>query len=161
MDPKVERVVTAGKERGIDVEPKTFPSDTRTAAQAAEAVGCDVAAIVKSLIFDSEDGPALFLVSGANRLDLEKAEAASGHKKLTQASAARAKEVTGFSIGATPPFGSTTEVPVFVDQDLISHAVVWAAAGRPDSVFPVSPHDLVRAAGASIADLRADRASGP
>jgi Cys-tRNA(Pro) deacylase len=154
MDAKVERVVVAGRERGVDVVPTTFPSDTRTAEQAAAAVGCDIGQIVKSLIFDSPQGGVLFLVSGANRLDLEKAAQSAGVTELTRATAERAKTITGYSIGATPPFGLASEVPVFVDEDLLQHPLVWAAAGRPDSVFPAAPEDLVQAARATVANIK-------
>jgi prolyl-tRNA editing enzyme YbaK/EbsC (Cys-tRNA(Pro) deacylase) len=154
MDEKIGRVVAEGAARGVEVVPKTFPSETRTAQDAATAVGCDVAQIVKSLIFDSVEGPVLFLVSGTNRLDLAKGAAVAGVDRLERADANRAKAITGYSIGATPPFGLATEVPVFVDADLLEHDEVWASAGRTDSVFPAPPGRLVQAAGGVVANLK-------
>ncbi|HET7481608.1 MAG TPA: YbaK/EbsC family protein [Actinomycetota bacterium] len=157
MDPKVAQVVAAGREVGVDVVPRTFPAETRTAVDAAAAVGCDVAQIVKSLVLESPDGPLLFLVGGPNRLDLAKAAAVAGVGEVTLASATRAKAITGYSIGATPPFGLATAVPVFVDEDLMAHAEVWAAAGRPDSVFPTEPGRLVQATKARVANIKDER----
>jgi prolyl-tRNA editing enzyme YbaK/EbsC (Cys-tRNA(Pro) deacylase) len=154
MDAKTQRVIDAGVELGIEVEPHTFPAETRTAADAAAAIGCDVAQIVKSLVFGSERGPLLFLVSGANRLDTELAARAAGVEKLMKADADEAKRATGFSIGATPPFGHETPLPTFMDDDLMRHDEVWAASGRTDSVFPVAPDALRAAIGAIACTLR-------
>jgi len=153
-DPKVRRVVEAGLSRGIEVRPVSFEEQTRTAADAARHVGCEVAQIVKSLVFMAGDRPVLLLVSGANRVDLSKAAAALGVDHLDKADADAARAASGFSIGATPPFGHATEIPAVMDVDLLAHDEVWAAAGRPDTVFPLSPEDLRRATGAPTADLR-------
>jgi prolyl-tRNA editing enzyme YbaK/EbsC (Cys-tRNA(Pro) deacylase) len=142
VDPKVEIVVAAGKALGIVVEPRRFPGGTRTAADAAAAVGCDVAQIVKSLVFGSDKGVLLFLVSGASRLDLELGAQAAGVNTLNKADAEEAKRATGFSIGATPPFGHPEPIPTFMDEDLLRFPEVWAAAGTNDSVFPLSPQVL-------------------
>lgn len=152
-DEKVNRVIEAAAAQGLEVTPVTFPEETRTAEAAAQAVGCDVAQIVKSLVFDAGDAPVLLMVSGANRVDLDVAAAAAGVDRLARADAHRAKAVTGFSIGATPPVGLATPIPVLMDQDLLEHDVVWAAAGRPDSVFATDPRDLARASGAKVCRL--------
>jgi len=154
-DPKVDRVVETGRGLGIDVKPVTFDEDTRTAADAARKVGCDVAQIVKSLVFEAEGRPVLLLVSGANRVDLAKGAAAAGVGALDKADANAARAATGFSIGATPPFGHSTRIPVFMDADLLVFNEVWAAAGRPDSVFRVNPKKLQEATGAPVVDLTA------
>ncbi|MBW3595125.1 MAG: YbaK/EbsC family protein [Actinobacteria bacterium] len=156
MDPKLQRVIDAGTAAGIDVEPRTFTSETRTAEDAARNVGCDVAQIVKSLVFISDRGPLVFLVSGANRLDTEKGARAAGVARLERLDATAAKAATGYSIGATPPLGLPGHLEVFMDEDLLQHEVVWAAAGRPDSVFPADPRELRRAADATAADLKID-----
>src|SRR5688572_24102908 len=114
VDAKLQQVVDAGRSLGLEVAPRTFSTETRTAQDAAREVGCDVAAIVKSLIFDSDGGPLLFLVSGANRLDAAKGAAAAGVSKLERADADAAKKATGYSIGATPPLGLATELPVLM-----------------------------------------------
>jgi prolyl-tRNA editing enzyme YbaK/EbsC (Cys-tRNA(Pro) deacylase) len=157
MDDKVERVVRAGAERGLAIEPLIFPVETRTARDAAIAVGCDVAQIVKSLVFDAGDRPVLVLMSGINRVDLDKGAKAAGVDRLRRADADTARAATGYSIGATPPFGHEVELRVFMDEDLLDHDVVWAAAGRPDSVFPASPAELARVSGASVCDLKEER----
>lgn len=156
MDPKIERVVAAGAAVGLAVEPQRFDTETRTAEDAARNVGCEVGQIVKSLVFGSERGPLLFLVAGNNKLDTVKGAAAAGVDRLERVDANAAKKATGYSIGATPPLGLAARLDVFMDQDLLKHAEVWAAAGRPDSVFPAAPRELARAANATIVDVRAD-----
>ena len=134
----------------VDVAPVTFEHETRTAVEAADAVGCELGAIVKSLVFRADDGFALFLVSGANRVDLERAATEAGVAKLDKADADEAREASGFSIGATPPFGHASALPMFMDEDLLRYPEVWAAGGRPDTVFPVTPKELARATGAKV-----------
>ena len=152
-DEKVRRVVEAGAAKGLTVAPVTFPDGTRTAADAARAVGCDVAQIVKSLVFDGGGSPVLLLVSGANRVDVPTAAAAAGLETLERADAEVARAATGYSIGATPPIGLANDLPILMDEDLLQHDVVWAAAGRPDSVFAVEPGALARASGAKVCRL--------
>lgn len=156
MDPKVERVVAAGAAADLVIEPRSFTEETRTAEDAARNIGCAVGQIVKSLVFTSEQGPLLFLVAGDNRLDTAKGAVAAGVEKLERVDAAAAKAATGYSIGATPPLGLASGLDVFIDEDLLRHDIVWAAAGRPDSVFPSEPHELARAAGAKVVELKAD-----
>ena len=112
LGPKVGIVIEAGRGVGIEVRPVTFDEETRTATDAARRVGCDVGQIVKSLVFEAEGSPVLFLVSGANRVDVGKAAAVAGVEVLDKADAQAARAATGFSIGATPPFGHTTNIPV-------------------------------------------------
>jgi prolyl-tRNA editing enzyme YbaK/EbsC (Cys-tRNA(Pro) deacylase) len=152
-DPKLASVIAAGAEIDIDVQPMTFSKDTRTAVDAAREIGCGLGQIVKSLVFEAGDEPLLFLVSGVNRLDTRKAMSAADVGALDKADAARVKEVTGYSIGATPPFGHVQRFRVFMDQDLLTYDEVWAAAGRPDSVFPVDPGALASATGATVCPL--------
>jgi prolyl-tRNA editing enzyme YbaK/EbsC (Cys-tRNA(Pro) deacylase) len=139
---------------GIGVAVKQFPVGTRTAGDAARAIGCDVGQIVKSLVFVAAGRPVVALVSGANRLDEGRLAAVAG-APVAKADAETARGTTGYSIGGVPPFGHATEVPVFMDRDLLSHAVVWAAAGRPDSVFEISPQSLRELSQAEVADLKA------
>ena len=133
----------------------TFAETTRTAEDAARAIGCDVAQIVKSLIFQSGGQPILFLVSGANRLDLRRAAAAAEVPVLDKADADLTKRTTGFSIGGVPPFGHATSLPVYIDEDLMRFDVVWAAAGRPDSVFSVDPNVLQARTEGRVIELKA------
>jgi prolyl-tRNA editing enzyme YbaK/EbsC (Cys-tRNA(Pro) deacylase) len=141
----------AGKETGLAV--KEFPAGTRTAIDAARAVGCEVGQIVKSLVFVAGGRPVVALVSGANRLD-EKRFAAVAGEPVLKADAETARTATGYSIGGVPPFGHATDVPVFMDRDLLGYEVVWAAAGRPDSVFQIAPDRLRDLSGATLTDLK-------
>jgi prolyl-tRNA editing enzyme YbaK/EbsC (Cys-tRNA(Pro) deacylase) len=138
---------------GIGVSVKQFPAGTRTAVDAANAIGCDVGQIVKSLVFVAAGRPVVALVSGANRLDESRLAATAG-EPVTKAEAEVVRAATGYSIGGVPPFGHATDVPVFMDQDLLGHAVVWAAAGRPDSVFEIEPERLRELSNAVVVDLK-------
>jgi prolyl-tRNA editing enzyme YbaK/EbsC (Cys-tRNA(Pro) deacylase) len=158
MHPNISRVVAAARDAGLDISIEQFPEGTRTAADAARAVGCDVAQIVKSLVFMADGVPVVTLVSGANRVDLAKLAAALGSEEARRASGGEAREATGFAIGGVPPFGhAASSVAVLVDRDLLTHDRVWAAAGLPDAVFAVKPDELVRASGGRVADLAESR----
>jgi Cys-tRNA(Pro) deacylase len=159
MHPNVGRVVEAATARGLAIEVRRFPEGTRTAADAARAVGCEVGQIVKSLVFVADDRPIVALVSGANRVDLAKLASAAGARAARRADGDEARAATGFAIGGVPPFGHATPTSVLVDRDLTAHEVVWAAAGLPDAVFAVRPADLVSASGGVVVDL-ADEATG-
>jgi prolyl-tRNA editing enzyme YbaK/EbsC (Cys-tRNA(Pro) deacylase) len=138
---------------GITV--KQFPQGTRTAADAARAIDCDVAQIVKSLVFVAGGHPVIALVSGGNRLDEKRLGAAAG-EPVAKADAETARTATGYAIGGVPPFGHATDVPVFMDRDLLAHKTVWAAAGRPDSVFEIAPDRLRELSKATVLDLKVD-----
>jgi prolyl-tRNA editing enzyme YbaK/EbsC (Cys-tRNA(Pro) deacylase) len=160
-DPRVQRVVEAGARVGIEVRPRRFPEGTHTAADAARAIGCRLAQIVKTLVFVDGDGePVVFFVSGANRLDPAKGAAAAGLAELRKADARATKERTGFSIGGIPPFGHDRPIPMFVDEDLLAFEEVWAAAGLPDAVFPIAPQELQRASAARAVDVKATTDAG-
>lgn len=130
-----------------------FPSGTRTAVDAARAVGCEVSQIVKSLVFIAAGKPVVALVSGANRLDERRFAKVAG-EPVAKADAEAARLATGYAIGGVPPFGHASDVPVFMDRDLFGHEVVWCAAGRPDAVFEISPERLRELSGATVADLK-------
>jgi prolyl-tRNA editing enzyme YbaK/EbsC (Cys-tRNA(Pro) deacylase) len=138
---------------GIGVSVKQFPSDTRTALDAARVVGCEVGQIVKSLVFVAAGRPVVALVSGANRVDEGRLAAVAG-APVSKADAEAVRRATGYSIGGVPPFGHATQVAVFMDRDLLDHPSVWAAAGRPDSVFEISPERLRELSEAVVADLK-------
>ena len=138
---------------GADITVKQFPEGTRTAVDAARAIGCDVSQIVKSLVFVAGGRPVVALVSGANRLDERRLELVTGGP-VAKADAQRARTATGYAIGGVPPFGHATDVPVVMDRDLFGHRVVWAAAGRPDAVFALTPERLRELSGAQVADLK-------
>jgi prolyl-tRNA editing enzyme YbaK/EbsC (Cys-tRNA(Pro) deacylase) len=105
---------------------------------------------VKSLVFMADEQAVLALTSGANRVDEASLAEAAGAQELRRATPEEARSATGFAVGGTPPFGHTTLIRTFLDPDLLTHDEVWAAAGRPDSVFPLAPEDLARLSGATI-----------
>ena len=132
---------------------REFPEGTRTATDAARAVGCEVGQIVKSLVFVAGGRPVVALISGANRLDERRLAAIAGGP-VSKADADTARAATGYAIGGVPPFGHATEVPVYMDRDLLGYAIVWAAAGRPDSVFEIAPERLRELSSATVADIK-------
>ena len=141
------------EESQADLDLRRFPQGTRTAEDAAAAIGCEVGQIVKSLVFTVSGQPVVALVSGANRLD-ESALAAAAGGPVGRADAATVREATGYSIGGVPPFGHDRELAVYCDRDLLQYGAVWAAAGRPDTVFEITPERLVELSRARVADLR-------
>ncbi|GAB4544847.1 MAG: hypothetical protein Kow0063_38690 [Anaerolineae bacterium] len=163
MHPSAQKVADAAQALGLDVEILEFEQTTRTAQEAADAIsqhpsgtGCQVAQIVKSLLFLVDGEPVMALVSGANQLDERKLAALRGvgRKKVKRADADAAKAATGFSIGGVPPFGHKSSLPVYIDEDLTRFEVVWAAAGTPFAVFAITPDELVRASGGIVVDLK-------
>jgi prolyl-tRNA editing enzyme YbaK/EbsC (Cys-tRNA(Pro) deacylase) len=150
----VDRVRDALAAKGLACQVHELAASTRTAQEAAAAVGCSVAQIVKSLVFRASrsDRLVLALASGTNRVSEAKLEARLG-EPVKRADAAFVRERTGFAIGGVPPLGHATPGVVLVDQDLLAFDVVWAAAGSPHAVFQVAPRDLVRAAGGEVVDL--------
>jgi Cys-tRNA(Pro) deacylase len=150
-----ERVAAAAAAAGVGIEVRRFPEGTRTAEDAAAAVGCAVGQIVKSLVFVADGQPVVALVSGAHRLDPVRLAAALGAERVERADGDAVREATGYAIGGVPPFGHAEPLPVLMDRALLDHDLLWAAAGRPDAVFAVTPDDLERASGAVVADLAA------
>ena len=154
LHPNVAKVVDAGALLGIDVQPRRFPEGTKTAADAAAAIGVDVGQIVKSLIFSVDGEVVLAYVSGANQLDERKLAAAAGGSTCRRVDADAVRTATGFPIGGVPPFGHATELRVFVDPDLLQHGEVWAAAGTWNDVFAMRPQQLVDASRGVVTDLK-------
>lgn len=159
LHPNVQRVVEAAARAGLPIEVVRFADSTRTAEDAARAVGCSVGQIVKSLIFVVDGDPVVALVSGADRLDPARLAAAMGGSQVRRADGDEVRSATGYAIGGVPPLGHARPLPVLIDEHLLAHAEVWAAAGLPDAVFRVAPVDLERAAGARRASLAADPTS--
>ncbi len=158
MHPSAQKVAVAAQALGLDVEIVEFDETTRTAPEAAAAIGCEVAQIVKSLLFIAGGQPIIALVSGANRLDEAKLAALRGisRKQVKRADADTARAATGFAIGGVPPFGHSSSLPVYIDEDLTRFSVVWAAAGTPFSVFAITPDDLIRATAGTLANLKVE-----
>jgi prolyl-tRNA editing enzyme YbaK/EbsC (Cys-tRNA(Pro) deacylase) len=159
--PAIQRVLDAAARKGVTIEVTRFEESTHTAAEAAAALGAELAQIVKSLVFvvDAEDGPEplLCLVSGPNRVDLARLAAVTGESDLRRATAREAHELTGFSIGGIPPIGHSRPVRAIMDPDLGRYPTVWAAAGLPTAVFPVAPGTLRMLANATVAPITEER----
>ena len=152
--PNVERVVAAGRERGIDISPFHFPDGTKTAADAAAAIGVEVGQIVKSLVFGVDGELVMAYVSGSNQLDEKRLAQAAGGTRCRRVDADAVRDATGFPIGGVPPFGHATALAVFVDPDLLDYDEVWAAAGTWNDVFAIAPDSLVAASGGTVVDLK-------
>lgn len=147
------RAVDAAAARGLALEVTRFPAGTRTAEDAAAAINCSVGAIVKSLVLVSDDGPLLVLTSGANRVSYVKVERVTGRAGVRRADADAVRSATSYPVGGVSPFGHPEPLTTVIDQDLLAFDTVWAAAGTPDSVFPVAADALARATGAEVADV--------
>ncbi len=154
IHPNVVRVTAAAKERGLDISTRRFPEGTKTAADAAAAIGVTVGQIVKSLVFGVDNEIVMALVSGSNQLDEKKLALAAGGAKCARVDADAVREATGYPIGGVPPFGHTTQLRVFVDPDLLQYDEVWAAAGTWNDNFGAAPADIVRVAGGVVTDLK-------
>jgi prolyl-tRNA editing enzyme YbaK/EbsC (Cys-tRNA(Pro) deacylase) len=146
-------VQAALRAHGLDVEVRQFPDSTRTAAEAAAAIGTTVGQIVKSLVFLAGEQPVLALMSGSNRLALARLGALVG-SSVSKADAEAVRRATGYAIGGVPPVGFPASIPAYLDRDLLAYDTVWAAAGTPHHVFAIAPPELVRIAQATVADLK-------
>ncbi|WP_189855596.1 YbaK/EbsC family protein [Streptomyces poonensis] len=146
---------------------RRFPDATRTAAEAAAAIGCGLSQICKSLVFAAWGSPllersrelgggvpVLVLMDGASRVDVELVRRELGAGKVTRAKADVVRETTGYAIGGVPPFGHRTRTRVLADRALLEHETVWAAAGTPHTVFPMDPKSLIAHAGGTLVDVR-------
>jgi prolyl-tRNA editing enzyme YbaK/EbsC (Cys-tRNA(Pro) deacylase) len=154
MHPNVARVMQAANERGLQINPVRFPEGTKTAADAAAAIGVSVGQIVKSLIFAVDGEVVVAYVSGANQLDERKLARAGGGGKCARVDADVVRASTGFPIGGVPPFGHVTQLRVFIDPDLLQYDEVWAAAGTWNDVFGIDPQVLVAASEGLVVDLK-------
>lgn len=153
MASAVERFDAQARQLGFELEVMTFPEGTRTAADAAAAIGCEVAQIVKSLVFIADEAPVLALLSGANRVHEAKLAHHLGASEVRKASADEVREATGYAIGGTPPFGHQERLRTILDPDLFRFDTVYAAAGSPTDVFPVSPGMLRTLTDADVVDV--------
>ena len=150
-----DRVRAALVAAGISADIRHFEATTRTAQDAANAIGTTVGQIVKSLVFLAGTHPVLALVSGSNQLDVDKFAALTG-ERISKADADAVRRATSFAIGGVPPLGFPGHIPAYVDRDFFSYDVVWAAAGTPHHVFPIPPVELIRVTSGTVADLRRD-----
>lgn len=157
LKPAAQRVQAALAGHGLGLEVREFPAGTRTAADAAAAIGCRVAQIAKSLVFRAteSDRAVLAVVSGTNRADEAKLAALLG-EPVGRADADFVRARTGFAIGGVPPLGHAEPPATFLDADLRAFAEIWAAAGTPNAVFRLTPDQLARITGADFVELRLD-----
>ncbi|MFF5899419.1 YbaK/EbsC family protein [Streptomyces argenteolus] len=148
------RFAEALRELGLQVEVRRFPDATRTAAEAAAAIGCELSQIAKSLIFEADGEPVLVLMDGSSRVDVELVRSELGAREVGRARADMVRETTGYVIGGVPPFGHRTKTRVLADRGLLGHPEVWAAAGHPHAVFRLDPATLIELAGGTLVDVR-------
>jgi len=134
---------------GLNLQVKEFPASTRTAQDAADAVGCELGQIIKSLVFRVHDKPLLFLVSGKNRLDVKKVRNDLS-MPIQKADAQFVRDATGYAIGGVPPVAHAAPIDVYIDKALMDYKEVWAAAGTPHAVFQMSSRDLPRVTGGRV-----------
>ena len=155
MSSSRTRVEATLKARGVEAEIVEFPASTRTAVEAAAAIGCDVAQIVKSLVFVTRqtERAVLVLASGSNQVDEKKLKALLG-EKIGKANADFVRERTGFAIGGVAPLGHHQVDVVLADEDLLALGELWAAAGSPNAVFKMNAAELATLTGATIADVK-------
>ncbi len=152
LPPACQRVVAAAADAGVAIDIHQF-LNTKTAQDAADAVGCELSAITKSLVFTVDDRPVIGLVPGDRRLHPAALAAAAGGRRADRAPLDVVREATGYVAGGTPPFGHATPIPVFADELLKRHDEVWAAGGTPDTVFPLSLTELIRLSDARWAEI--------
>ena len=154
VHPNVARVVEAGRALGLAIVTRRFPEGTKTAQDAATAIGVQVGQIVKSLVFAVDGEIVMAYVSGANQLEEKKLAAAAGGTKCSRVDADAVREATGFPIGGVPPLGLATQLRIFVDPDLLKFDEVWAAAGTWHDVFPIDPRVLQSVTNGVVVELR-------
>ena len=149
LSAAAQRVQDRLRALGLDRQVSESAQTTRTAADAAQRIGCQVGQIAKSLVFKGArtGRPLLVITSGANRVDEARVGEVTG-EPLAKADAGFVREHTGFAIGGVPPVGHAQPIAVYVDEDLLRHEEIWAAAGTPNAVFPLTPPELLRITGA-------------
>ena len=151
LKPSAQRVQDALIARNFSNQVIELAASTRTAAEAATAVGCEVGQIAKSLVFKGKRSskPILIIASGANRVNEKKMKGYLG-ERLARPDADFVREQTGFAIGGIPPLGHAAALETFIDEDLLHFAQIWAAAGHPNALFPLTPDDLVTMTGGRV-----------
>jgi Cys-tRNA(Pro) deacylase len=148
-----QRVQAALRELGVDTEIHELDASTRTAQEAANAIGTELGSIVKSLVFLADEQSILVLVAGDRRADPAKLMAIMGARRVTIANADQVRQATGFAIGGVPPLGHKVPIPIWIDRSLSRFQVVYAAAGGPRAIFPIAYAKLVELTGGNVADL--------
>lgn len=151
--PSTQRVIAAAATAGIELEVRRYPEGTRTAEDAAAAIGCPVDAIAKSIVLHDEQGPLLVFTAGGNRVSYAKVADLLGGGPVRRATAEEARTATSYAVGGTSPFGHPEPLRMLMDHTLEGFETVWASAGTPDTVFPITPAQLREATGATPADV--------
>jgi len=143
MESSFDRVMHAAEIMQLEIDTAIMPQSTRTAEEAAQACGCDLGQIVKSLVFERSDNSelVLVLVSGSNNADMNKLQHYFG-TELVRAEPKKVRSITGFAIGGVSPIGHKVKLDGVMDEDLVQYDYVWAAAGKPDAVFKVNAKEL-------------------
>lgn len=154
LSRSAQRVQGALKTHGVDCQVVELPDTTRTAKEAAEAIGCSVDQIVKSLIFRARqsDRPVLVIASGSNRVNEKRIGQMLG-EKIGKANADFVREKTGFVIGGVPPLAHETKPETFIDESLLAFDEIWAAAGTPFAVFRLTPEDLLKITNGQVTSI--------
>lgn len=154
LSKSAQRVQAALEAHGLSLSVVEFPESTRTSQEAADAIGCELGQIAKTLVFKKQSGaPVLIIASGSNRVN-EKAIKALLGEKIEKADADYVLEHTGFVIGGIPPVGHTEKMETLIDEDLLGYEAVWAAAGTPHAVFSLKPSELVEITGGKVAAVK-------
>ena len=158
LSTSAQKVQNLLKERGFSWQVVELPDSTRTAVEAANAIGCTVAQIVKSLIFRGKqsDTAILAVASGTNRVDEKRLRELAG-ETIEKASADFVRQHTGYAIGGVPPLGHSEPLKTFIDEDLLQYDEIWAAAGTPHAVFQLTPKDLQTMTGGQVVALRVQK----
>jgi Cys-tRNA(Pro) deacylase len=151
-----ERVQAALRDVGVDAKVLRLSDSTRTAVEAAQAVGCEVGAIAKSLLFMADGEPLLVICGGDRRVDTTRVTELVGAKSVKMAPAEEVRRITGYAIGGVPPLGHATTVKKLMDRRLLRWPTIYAAAGAHDALFPIEPDLLARVSGATLADVVSD-----
>ena len=155
LSTSAQRVQDALMKLGLTLQVVELPDSTRSAVEAAEAIGCSVGQIAKSLIFKTRNSqkPVLVIASGPNRVDEKKISTLVG-EVITKPDADFVRQMNGFAIGGVPPVGHNQPITTFIDQDLLAFDEIWAAAGTPNAVFRLTGDDLVRATGGQVVGVK-------
>ncbi len=154
LSSSAQRVQDILKERGFSSRVVELPDSTRTAREAAQAIGCRVEQIVKSLVFKGQNSnkPLLVVASGSNRVNEQRLSELAG-EPIEKADADFVRQRTGFVVGGIPPLGHTEQLEIFIDQDLLQYEQLWAAAGTPHAVFQLSPSELKAMTGGRVVSI--------
>ena len=154
MHPSAAAFRERAQERyGFDPAVETFPDGTETAADAADAIGCDIAGIASSLVFDADGDLVVVVASGATHVSESRVAAHLGADRVSMADPERVRDAVGWDVGGVPPICHDADLPVVVDASLLDHDTVWAAAGAPTAVFPIPPAELASLADAEVVSV--------